>query len=637
MIVATAGHIDHGKTELVKALTGVDTDRLPEEKSRGLTIDIGFAYTPLADGSVLGFVDVPGHEKFIRNMIAGVTGIDRALLVVAADDGPMPQTQEHLAILDLLGVTGGVVAVTKIDRVPADRVAEVEAAVKRLIAGTVLEGAAVIPVCAPKGEGVDEVRAALEQADGGRSHAGEGNFRLAIDRSFTVPGAGVVVTGAVFSGAVKAGDRLVISPAGVPVRVRGIHAQNRPSETGMVGQRCALNLTGPQLQRTDISRGQWALAEEVDAPTARMDARLRLLPSEEKALRHWTPVHLHIGSAEVPARVAVLEGGSIAPGESSLVQLVAEREIGVLRGDRFILRDQSAWRTIAGGGIIDPFAPARGRARPERIALIRRMEEEPPEAALTALLQAQPGGVELGWFQRAWNLRPEDAEALWKRAVPKRTAGGYGFASGNWQALAEKTKAALGNFHAKNRSQEGMAEDTLRREVARRVPKEAFSSLVEELCTAGVLKADGGILRLAEHHAELDPRDAALWKKLAPAFEAAGLRPPSLTDLADEAGADRRVVERFLVRAARLGLVVQIAETSFLLPDALERLGAMAENIARDDGALTVKALRDKSGIGRNMTIEVAEYFDRVGFTFRRGNEREILKPASEIDWWRKG
>jgi selenocysteine-specific elongation factor len=503
VIIATAGHIDHGKTLLVKALTGVDADRLPEEKQRGLTIDLGFAYTPSADGSVLGFVDVPGHEKFIRNMIAGVTGIDCALLVVAADDGPMPQTEEHLAILDLLGVNGGVVALTKIDRVPAERVAEVKAAIGRLISGTVLDGADIFPVAAPTGEGIEALAAALDRMGGREAAAGLGNFRLAVDRSFTVPGAGVVVTGAVFSGAVKIGDRLVVSPAGIAVRVRGIHAQNREAKSGVLGQRCALNIAAPQLERADIARGDWVLAEEVHGPTARIDARLRVLPGEAEPLKHWTPVHLHLGAADIPARVAVLEGGTIAPGEDALVQLVAEREIGALRGDRFILRDTSASRTIAGGVVIDPFAPARGRAKPERIDIIRAMEIEPVEAALTALLQARPCGVDLGRLARTWNLKADDAQALWDKAVPKRAGGGYGFATGHWDTWGEKTKAALGKFHAENLQAQGIAEETLRRMVGRAVPKEAFAELVGELAAAGALTAGGGALRLAEHRAQL--------------------------------------------------------------------------------------------------------------------------------------
>jgi selenocysteine-specific elongation factor len=265
------------------------------------------------------------------------------------------------------------------------------------------------------------------------------------------------------------------------------------------------------------------------------------------------------------------------------------------------------------------------------------MEKEPAEEALAALLQAMPGGVDLSWFARAWNLKPEGAEVLWDKAAFKRVGGHYGFAPGHWDTWAEKTKNALGKFHADNKDAQGIAEETLRRMVGRALPKETFAQLIQELAAAGALSASGGTLRLAEHRAQLVPQDAALWKKLAPAFEASGLRPPSLGNLANEAAIDVRTVERFLVRAARLGLVAQIAAKGFLLPDALEQLGAMAEAIAKEDGTLTIKALRDKSGIGRNVTIEVAEYFDRVGFTRRRGNERDIRKPAAEVDWARRG
>ena len=351
MIIATAGHIDHGKTALVKALTGIDTDRLPEEKKRGMSIDLGFAYHPLSSGQVLGFVDVPGHERFIRNMLAGVTGIDYALLIVAADDGPMPQTEEHLAILDLLGVRDGVIALTKIDRVDAARLEEVTTEIEVLIAGSGLEGADIMPVSAINGTGVDDLRVHLEtMTDLIGDREGEGHFRLAIDRCFSVQGAGLVVTGGVFSGKVNVGDHLTLSPQGIDVRVRGIHAQNKESEAGVSGQRCALNITGADLKSTEVHRGGWLVANDIHAPVARFDARLRVLKSEARPLRHWTPVHVHLGAAELPGRIAVLGEKSIAPGSSGLVQVVLDRRIGVLKGDGFILRDQSAQRTIAGGG-----------------------------------------------------------------------------------------------------------------------------------------------------------------------------------------------------------------------------------------------------------------------------------------------
>ncbi len=268
MIIATAGHVDHGKTSLVRAITGVDTDRLPEEKARGLTIDLGFAYHDLANGQRLGFVDVPGHERFIRNMLAGVSGIDYALLVVAVDDGPMPQTEEHLAILDLLGVTQGAVALTKIDRVDRTRVEEVAELTQLMLEPTGLAAAPVFPVSALNGEGVQALQSHLEgTAEAVAARVPSGNFRLAIDRTFTIQGAGLVVTGTVFSGAVALGDQVVLSPLGLPVRVRGIHAQNRSASQGQVGERLALNIAGANVDKSLVHRGDWILAAPAHAPS----------------------------------------------------------------------------------------------------------------------------------------------------------------------------------------------------------------------------------------------------------------------------------------------------------------------------------------------------------------------------------
>jgi len=421
MIVATAGHVDHGKTLLLKGLTGVDTDRLPQEKQRGLSIDLGFAYSDLGQGHSLGFVDVPGHERFIRNMLAGVAGIDFALVVVAADDGPMPQTLEHLAILDLLSVSRGAVALSKIDRVTPQRVAEVADDVNALIQNSSLAGAPVFPLSALSGQGIDKLRVYLEDAArqmGERDAAG--NFRLAVDRSFTMTGAGVVVTGSVFSGRVAVGDQLILSPRGTRVRVRSIHAQNLPSQSGSAGQRCALNIAGPDLEKSQISRGDWLVDGRAHAPTDRFDARLRVHANEVDVLKHWTPAHLHLAAADVTCRVAVLQDGVLSPGSSGLVQLVLDRPIGAVHGDRFILRDQSARRTIAGGSVVDPYSPSRGRARPRRITWLQAMSQQKPDEALRQLLAQLPEGLDLNRFAQAWNLTEEEAESLFATLPLKR-------------------------------------------------------------------------------------------------------------------------------------------------------------------------------------------------------------------------
>jgi selenocysteine-specific elongation factor len=582
---------------------------------------------------VLGFVDVPGHERFVRNMIAGVTGIDFALLVIAADDGPMPQTDEHLAILDLLGVARGAVALSKIDRVSETRIAEAKQEIEILLAGTGLADAPVFPVSAITGDGIGRLRRHLEDtARAVGQPAAAGHFRLAIDRSFTMPGAGLVVTGAVFSGSVRTGDGLIVSPAGIPVRVRGIHAQNRQAEQGAAGQRCALNIAGAGLRNAEIKRGAWLVAEAAHAPTTRFDARVRLLPGEAKALRHWTPVHVHLGAADVPGRVAVLETGPIAPGGDGLVQLVLDQPTGALYGDRFILRDQSAWRTIAGGRVIDPFAAARGRARPERLQVVAAFERETAADALAGLLELAPLGVDLAGFARSRNLSSEDADALYQR-VPMRRMANFALSEAHWEKLQNDTLAALARGHERAPGRGGLEDATLRRALSPHLPAAVFEAAAAALANAGKVVRDGANLRLPAHRAVLAPRDAALWQRVKPLLDAAGLRPPSVAEIAGDLSLARQETERFLVRAGRIGLVIRVADNRFYTPEALLELGRMAEEIAagKPDGMFSAADFRDRTGIGRNLAIEIVEYFDRAGFTRRTGNVRRVLKPAAEV------
>ena len=454
MIIATAGHVDHGKTLLVQALSGVDTDRLPEEKQRGLTIDLGLAYVPLTDGAVMGFVDVPGHEKFIRNMVAGVGAIDYALLVVAADDGPMPQTLEHLAILDLLGIAKGAVAITKNDMGSKERLAEIEQAVEELIRGSLIEGADIFSLSALTGAGVDALKSHLEAAaQGFATSSPQGGFRLAIDRVFTLTGAGLVVSGSVYSGRVAVGDKLLLSPAGAEVRVRALHVHDTAADEARQGERAALNLAGPGARRSDIKRGDWLVHPAAHAPTRRIDARIRILPSEAKPLKHETPAHLHLGALEVPCRVAVLKRREIAAGKSGLVQIICDRIITAHALDRLILRDQSARRTIAGGQIIDPFGPERGRARPPRLVYLEAMESEAPANALTAMLPLVPGGLDLSRFALARNLGSEESASLFVKTemIKAGTVGALaGMSPAHWRNLTRDIGKSLARWHEEN-------------------------------------------------------------------------------------------------------------------------------------------------------------------------------------------
>ncbi len=637
MIIATAGHIDHGKTELVRALSGVDTDRLPEEKQRGMSIDLGYAYRPLGETKSLGFVDVPGHERFIANMLAGVTGIDFALLVIAADDGPMPQTREHLAILDLLGIQKGAVAITKIDRVDDARLEAVVDEVRHLIAGTSLANVDLFPVSGITGAGIDTLRDHLDEAAGTKESAQilDKNFRLAIDRAFSLQGAGLVATGTVFSGTVEVGDTLIVSPEGWRVRVRSLHAQNQAAESAGVGDRCALNITGNDLRNVKVRRGSWLLAEPAHAPTARLDVRLRLLESEKRALRHWTPVHVHVGAEHATGRVAVLEERSIAPGADGWAQLVLDRDIGALAGDRIILRDQSAQRTLGGGPVIDPFPPRRGRAKPERLELLAAMANEDPIAALAALVEVSPQGVDLNRFTQAQNLMHEKAAALWADMTFVRIGqpgAELAVSATRHGVLRNSVLDTLADGHRREPGKPGMSLHALRKQMPERLQPALLDALLHTMVQASDIVQSGGVMRLPTHRPELAGEDAKLWARLEPLLADENLRPPTINELAQEISRPQRAVEAMLARAARLGLTVRVTDNRYFLSQSLRALAEVVETVAAgtEDGMFSVAEFRDQTSIGRNLAIELLEYFDRTGFTTRRGNRRRIVRPARD-------
>jgi selenocysteine-specific elongation factor len=632
MIVGTAGHIDHGKTSLLKALTGVDADRLPEEKARGITLDLGYAYTPLSGGEVLGFVDVPGHERLVHNMLAGATGIDFVLLVVAADDGPMPQTREHLQIVDLLGLFHGAVAVTKIDAVSAERAAQAQDEVRSLLQGTVLERAPLFPVSSVTGDGVDALRAHLEHAS---RNAGKrdsrGHFRLAIDRCFTLKGTGTVVTGAVHSGSVHIGDDLLLSPPGIPVRVRGIHAQDRAAEAGLAGQRCALNLVGPQFERRIVQRGQWVLDPALHAPTQRIDVQLRLLAGEPRALKHWTPAHVHLGADDVPGRIALLEGEVLEPGATALAQLVLDRPSAVLAGDRFVIRDQSASRTVGGGIALDPFPPPRGRRTPGRLSLLRAWQSGDARIAFAAALGTAAPGVDVQRFALAWNLREEERRALFDGVAMRRVRGAnadLGFSETAWQALRQALLGAVAAEHARAPDMVGVSRERLRRLAAPALAPAAYDALLEELLGAGCIVASGAWLHDPAHRVRFSAQEEQLWAKVQPMLDAVPFHPPRVRDLARALSEEEGAMRGLLQRAARLGEVYPVAHDHYFTLRAVDALAAIVRDLNDARGAALAADFRDRIGTGRRLAIQILEFFDRVGYT-RRAGDTHLLRQAA--------
>lgn len=631
MIIGTAGHIDHGKTALVRALTGVDTDRLPEEKARGITIDLGYAYQPLDSGKTLGFVDVPGHERLVHTMVAGATGIDFVLLVVAADDGPMPQTREHVQVLDLLGLGRGAVALTKIDRVSAERASEASAEIRQLLSATGLAESPIFPVCALTGEGIGDLRRYLQEAARQTPVRSSGErFRLAVDRSFTLAGIGTVVTGTVYSGSVRVGDRLLISPSGREARVRGIHAQNRPAERGEAGQRCALNLAGSDLHRQDIHRGDWALDPALHVPTARLDVELRVLEAEEQPLRHWTPVHGHLGAADVTGRVAVLEGEAIAPGATGLAQLVLDHLLAALHGDRFILRDQSARRTLGGGRVLDIAPPTRGRRKPQRLELLRAFSHPNPVEAVRQALVVAEQGLDLGTLARHWNLEPAVTVALTvlpEAVTVPSSAGPVLFPPARWQALRDLLLATLATEHENHPERLGPDRERLRRIAAPTLARPVFAALLDELVAAGRVARTGPWVHLPDHRVQLAPADEPLWRdRIEPLLQTAPFNPPRVRDIARELGLEEDRTRRLLKQLAGMGEVFQVAHDHFFTRDAVAELSAIAHELAESEGEARAASFRDRIGGGRKVAIHILEFFDRLGYSHRVGDGHRIFR-----------
>lgn len=637
MIVATAGHVDHGKTSLIKALTGTDTDRLPEEKKRGLTIELGFAYDHLEGGGVLGFVDVPGHEKFISNMLAGIASLDFALLIVAADDGPMPQTLEHLGALDLMGVTRGAVALTKCDRVSAERLDQVRAEIGDIPTSTGFADWPVFPVSSITGEGVLALRAHLEsEARNTAQRSTEGNFRFAVDRRFVVDGAGLVVTGTVHAGAVSVGDTVIVSPGGLEARVRSLHEENRMAEASSAGHRCALNLVGPGIGTDSVSRGDWIVAPEAHAPTRRFDARMRVLASEEGPLRHWTPVHVHMGAVHLTGRVAVLEPEKhINSGAEGDVQIVLDAPTSALWGDRFVVRDQSASRTLGGGRVLDPFAPGRDRTKPWRADDRAAHELADSTLALRQLAARHREGFGATGFLCGRNLKPEHRAALLdqtEEALVNATRAGETFVMTRerWNALEREVTASLETFHSERPDLLGCTPLAMRQRLATRVLVPVFDEIVVGLRRVGAVSFTGQVLHLPRHEVRLSAGDEEFVVRLVPLMREDPLCPPVVHDLARRLELDPAAVTAKLDYLAALGRLIAMDGQRYFLPEQIEGLADHAEALNSTDG-FTAAQFKDAAGIGRRPAVQILEYFDRMGLTQRNGNTRRVIREAREV------
>jgi len=629
VIVGTAGHIDHGKSTLVEALTGTHPDRLEEEKRRGITIDLGFAF--LEEGGVrFGFVDVPGHERFVKNMLAGTSGIDLVLLVIAADEAIKPQTREHFDICRLLGVKRGVIALTKTDLVDADTAELVRFEIEDFVKGSFLEGAPILPVSARTGAGLPELKQALEGIARELEDKQSGRyFRLPIDRSFAVKGFGTVVTGTLISGHMGVGDEVELLPERKLLRVRGVQTGGKGVERAEAGQRTAVNLAG--IEHAGVRRGMVLAAPGRFRTTRRIDARLELLQSAAP-VKQRTKVHFHAGTDETLAEILLHERSELQPGESALVQLRLLREQVAVRGDRFIVRKFSPVITIGGGVVLDPLARRPSRKDSERVKFLEILERGTAEEVLRALVERSSLGLGMEEITSRMGWKEEDARGTAEKLAKSGALRAVHadplllITEALFQEVLKKLLARVEAFHKQNPLLPGIAKEELRSAVGRRVRTETFQAALDELLRQHKLLAEGELVKKAGTEITLTAEEAQAKQQIEQAFAKSGLAVPSVKEVLAQLAIESRRAEKILQILLREKRLVRVSPELIFHSDALGRLGPLLLGYKKAKGErIGVPAFKELTGITRKYAIPLLEYLDRQRLTRRMGDERVIL------------
>jgi selenocysteine-specific elongation factor len=635
-IIGTAGHIDHGKTALIKALTGQDTDRLKEEKERGISIDLGFAYFTLPDGTRAGVIDVPGHERFIRNMLAGAHGIDLVLFTVAADDGVMPQTEEHLDILHLLGARRGIFVITKADLADTARLRDVRDEIELLADGTALAGAPVIEVSSTTGAGLEQLRTEIvRQLDGFQARRATGVFRLPLDRAFVIKGHGIVVTGTAMGAEVHVGDKLRVLPSGNEVRVRSIQVHSDSVESAGLCQRVALNLTGAE--KLDLARGDVLADERVDSATARFDAWLEIRPAAKRALKNNTRVRLFIGTAETIARAIVLdEAGTIAPKAAGLAQLVAEDPVVALAGDRFVIRDETNSRTLGGGTVLNPLGRRVRKPLEAYRANLLTLKNSSGADALEALINLQESFA-LGPSRIAtlMNIPIAEADAALRetpRFIKLSIGDELAFTTRTrWDALKHFALDALTAHHKREPLSPGLEMEALRTRLPFEIGARAFRPIVDRISHESEIVREESTLRLKSHRVQLGGAAETLGTRVAAALEHAEFQPPDLKQLAESLKIPTSQLPHLrtvLVAMEREGRVVKIASELYFSRAAADAARTRLVDYLKTHDTITAATFRDLLGASRKFAIALLDHFDHTGITTRVGDTRRLRSPT---------
>ncbi|MBV8774610.1 MAG: selenocysteine-specific translation elongation factor [Deltaproteobacteria bacterium] len=631
-IVGTAGHIDHGKTALIRALTGQETDRLKEEQERGMSIELGFAYFTLPDGTRAGIVDVPGHERFIRNMLAGAHGIDLVLFTVAADDGVMPQSEEHLDILHLLGVARGIFVITKSDLADQQRLNEVREEIEVLAEGTVLERSPIIPVASLNGTGLDHLRAEMtRQLNGFQARRATGLFRLPLDRVFVIKGHGTVVTGTAMGASVRVGQKLRVLPANEEVRVRSIQVHGESVETAGLCQRVALNISGAE--KLELRRGDLLADEHLRLATTRIDARLEIRPAAKRALKNNQQVRFYIATAETLARVIVLDeqGGEVAPKESALVQIVLKEPLTALAGDRFVIRDETNVRTLGGGIVVNPMGRRLRKPLDRYLHHLNALSAGLNPAVVEAMLNLQDSlalpAMHIAQLLGA-PLREVEAVLRDARFLKLSLGDEEGFVTAaKWNELKHVAIDTIAAYHRAEPLSAGIDMESLRPRLPYDLSARAFRAVVDRLTREAELVREESTLRLKSHKVQLGGKMRMVADLIEDLLSGSGYHPPELKQLAEALNlpaTEMPNLRALLAAMERDGRVIKVATDLYFSKAPFESAKSQLIQRLNADGEITAGSYRDLLNASRKYAIALLDHFDHSGVTTRVGDVRRL-------------
>lgn len=627
-VLGTAGHVDHGKTALIKALTGTDTDRLKEEKERGITIELGFASLRLPSGQTLGIVDVPGHEKFIKHMVSGAAGIDLVMMIIAADEGIMPQTKEHLNICSLLGIRSGLVALTKIDMVENDWLELVKTEIQEFLKGTFLEGAPVVPVSALKQKGISELTAALDTALKNIPEKNDcGIFRLPADRVFTMKGFGTVVTGTLISDSISVGEDVLILPEEISARIRGIQVHNKATQEATAGQRTAINLQG--IEKDSLQRGDVLVRPGTVVPTIRLDVFIEYLKNNAKSLKNRALARLHTGTSEIIARVILMEKDELAPGENGFAQLILEKKDVVVAGDHFVLRSYSPITTIGGGLIIDPLPPKHKRLNKKIIEELATLLNGTLSKKIEVILErAGFAGTNLRHLvfrlgTNAKNIKEALQSILSQKSALITDKEETNIISASfYEKLAKNAAEIISQYQKKNPLREGISKEELKASLGRDISPKLFFILLQNLTANKTIEVDKEIVRLFGRKVTLADDLNTIRQGILKIYNDAGLTPPSLKDVISNFQDKKTEAQNIIKLLLKEEVLIKINEEMIFTRDALDNLRKNYKALLVKEGKATPVSFKELTGLSRKYIIPLMEYFDTNKLTVRVGDHR---------------